>query len=385
MRRTTQAVSAAELCLHLAGGTAQDYIRVRRAIGRRLPWAERPRERVDRARLSPQRMERIRLGADRALAAREIERIDRFGARLVSWRHDDYPGSLRHLSLPPLLLAVRGRWPVATHAIAVIGARAATEYGQQCARRLAGAAARAGLAVISGLARGIDRYALEAALAEGGWPVAVLGCGLDVYYPPEHRRLQDEIASRGTLVSEFPMGQRPDRFAFPRRNRIIAALARQVLVVEAGTRSGALITVDHALEMGRDVLAVPGPIDSEPSRGTNRLIADGAQPVLDEGWLLELVGARGGERSPSAPDRDEEPLLAALGSRPLPPDELAARTGRDVRSIRSALIALELAGRVRRIDGGRYARRDDGLAARRADPGNAPGSAAATPRSPLPR
>ncbi|MHC5212229.1 MAG: DNA-processing protein DprA [Planctomycetota bacterium] len=365
MRRTTQAVSAAELCLHLAGGTARDYVQLRQAIGRRLRWTGRPRKDLSEAGLTPQRLQRILDGGDRALAAREVERLDAVGARLVSWRHDDYPACLRHLSRPPLLLAVRGRWPVDARAVAVVGARAATSYGQQAARRLAGAAARAGMPVISGLARGIDRHALEAAIAEQGWPVAVLGCGLDVYYPPEHRDLQETIAERGTLISEFPMGQQPDRFAFPRRNRIIAALAQKVLVVEAAERSGALITADHALEIGREVLAVPGPIDSVASRGTNRLIADGAHPVLDENWMLELAGDGIRNRPAAATDDADEPLLVELGTRALSPDVLAARSGQDVRSIRSALIALELAGRVRRVEGGRYARRDTGPRARR--------------------
>jgi DNA processing protein len=358
MRRTTHAVSAAELCLHLAGGTANDYVRLRQSIGRRLAWDRRPRAQLAGAGLSPQRLQRIVVGADRRRARQEVERLDRIGARLVSWRHTDYPPGLRHLPQPPLLLAIRGRWPVDPRAVAIVGARAATAYGTQAARRLAGAAARAGLPVVSGLARGIDREALEAALTEDAWPVAVLGCGLDVYYPPEHERLQESIAERGTLISEFPMGQRPDRFAFPRRNRIIAALAQKVLVVEAGERSGALITADHALEIGRQVMAVPGPIDSFQSRGTNRLIADGAHPALDERWMLELLGCRAPVAPIAAADPDEDPVLAALGTRPLAPDELAAATGQDVRGVRAALIALELAGRVCRVAGGRYTRRD---------------------------
>jgi DNA processing protein len=167
-------------------------------------------------------------------------------------------------------------------------------------------------------------------------------------------------------------GQRPDRFAFPRRNRVIAALSQAVLVVEAGARSGALITADHALEIGRDVLAVPGPIDSEASRGANALIFDGATPVLDEAGLLELLGERraadgpgaagaaGSEASSGAPDEAGRALLAALGAQALALDELVEAAGVDVARARSALIALELEGRVRRLDGGRYARLDPG-------------------------
>ncbi|HZL99466.1 MAG TPA: DNA-processing protein DprA, partial [Planctomycetota bacterium] len=212
--------------------------------------------------------------------------------------------------------------------------------------------------------RGIDRFALEAALAEDGWPVAVLGCGLDIAYPPEHAELQRAIAARGTLVSEFPLGQVPDRYAFPRRNRVIAALSRAVLVVEAGRRSGALITVDHALELGLDVLAVPGPIDAETSQGTNRLIFDGAHPVLDEEGLLHLLGVDGtaGETAagiaPAASAASAavgRRLLAALGGRARPLDELSEAAGIDVAAARAGLVALELEGRVQRVGGGLYA------------------------------
>ena len=161
---------------------------------------------------------------------------------------------------------------------------------------------------------------------------------------------------QGTLISEFPLGTRPTRFSFPRRNRIIAALAQAVLVVEAGRRSGALITAGFALDLAREVLAVPGPIDSEQSLETNRLILDGAHPVIDvPSLLLPLGGEPSGVSRTAQP---AHPLLAALGTRALGIDELVRATGEDVRRTRSALIALELSGQVRRVDGGRYVARD---------------------------
>ena len=356
-------VLPAEMCVHLAGGTANDFVALRRKFGWHAEYFQQPPIALAdlRLRLAPRRIERLNELRDLRRVGEELARCAQLGVRLVSWRHDGYPAPLRHLPQPPLVLGVLGRWPVPPAAISIVGARAATAYGRQATLRLAGAATRAGFAVVSGLARGIDRFALEAALAEDGWPVAVLGCGLDVVYPPEHAELQRAIVARGTLVSEFPLGQEPDRYTFPRRNRVIAALARSVLVVEAGQRSGALITVDHALEIGRDVLAVPGPIDSDSSQGTNRLIFDGAQPVLDEAGLLHLLGAHdaaAAEAAAGAPgDGGPRRLLAALGSRALSLDELADAARLEVGAVRAGLIALELEGQVRRVAGGRYARR----------------------------
>lgn len=355
-------VLPSEMCIHLAGGTALDFVGLRQEFGWAAPWFEHSGPELIAAGLHRRRAARLLTLADKRAAGDEFLRCERLGVRLVSWRHPDYPAPLRHLPQPPIVLGALGRWPVPARAVAIVGSRAATAYGRQATLRLAGAASRAGFAVVSGLARGVDRAALEAALAEGGWPVAVLGCGLDVVYPPEHAALQRAIAEQGTLVSEFPLGQRPDRHAFPRRNRVIAALSQAVLVVEAGQRSGALITAEHALEIGREVLAVPGPIDAEASKGTNRLIFDGAQPVLDEAGLLHLLGAH---QAAAAADRAAGPaseggnerLLAALGQRAMALDELADAAQVDVGRARAALIALELEGQIRRIDGGRYARR----------------------------
>jgi DNA processing protein len=341
------------LCLHVAGGTADECVKLVRAFGSPGPWRERSPDEWHEAGL-PDDRSRLVLSdpAGRAAQAEAAACAER-GIRLVWCEEDDFPPALRALPQAPLVLAVRGRWPPPEPALGVVGSRAATPYGMNATRRLAGAAARAGVALVSGLARGIDRAAHDAALAEGACPIAVLGNGLGIPYPPEHAGLQETIAREGTLISEFTLHDPPTRWTFPRRNRLIAALARWLLVVEASSQSGALITARHAIELNRPVLVVPGPIDSATSQGTNRLIADGAQPILDVEDLLlalDLTPAAGTQGS-------RHPLLVAMGSAVLPPDEIARRLMRPVSEVRAALVALELQGRVVRVAGGRYAAR----------------------------
>jgi len=356
---TQRPISLAELAVHLSGGTAVEYLRMRRTLGRRRDWLRLTPDAWRRAGLPARRAERLRSLATGDGPRRELARARALGVTLVAHRHPDYPTSLRHLDQPPLLLNVRGRWPPPPRALAIVGARAATPTGRHAAEELAAAASAAGVAVVSGLARGIDRCALSATVEEGGWPVAVLGCGIDVVYPPENVELQEEVARRGTLVSEFPFGTRPDRWTFPRRNRILAALSDHVLVVEAGARSGALITAGFALDLGRDVWAVPGAVDSPQSMGTNRLIFDGALPVLGPRWLRELLGHAGATAAgvDARGDAEEEPVLAALSGRSLTVDEVATAADVDARTARSHLVRLEVEGAVRRLAGGRYARR----------------------------
>jgi len=346
-------VSIAEVAFHLAGGSADDWARVEALPGAAaVDWMALGPERWKAAGLGPERRRRLEQARDGRRARDEARRCREQGIRLVAHGTPDYPETLRRAADAPLVLAVRGRWPVTGPVLAVVGARAATAYGRQATRSLAGAAARGGVAIVSGLARGVDRFALEAALDEDGWPVGVVGCGIDVVYPREHRELQEQVARRGTLVSQFPLGQRPAAFAFPRRNKIIAALASRVLVVEAGQRSGSLITAGYALELGRDVLAVPGAIDAELSRGTNKLIEDGAVPIIDVRSLQAQLPQADGTPRP----RSAHPLLAALDGRALTVDELAQETGLPVARVRSSLIGLELTGAVRHGPGGRYAR-----------------------------
>ncbi len=352
MNRRNRKDAAETMALHLAGGTAADLQRLRRAHGRGARCWERQEDELVAAGLSATRARRL-VTLDPARLRAEPVACHALGLRLVQNGSSDYPDELDHLVDPPLILAVRGRWPPPAEALAIVGARAATSYGRSTTGRLARAAAGAGVAVISGLARGVDRWALEATLDVGGWPLAVLGNGPDVVYPPEHAGLQAAIAERGTVISEFPLGHRPSRWSFPRRNRIIAALARWILVVEAGRRSGALITVDHGLDLGREILAVPGPVDAPPSEGTNRLILDGAVPVLDEAVLLQTLD----RDLPARGDPSSDPIIDAIGHNARTADELALACGVSTRAVRSRLIALELDGRVDRLPGDRYLRR----------------------------
>ncbi len=203
------------------------------------------------------------------------------GARIVTITDDDYPGRLKEIADPPIVLYVKGKMLAPEDvAIAIVGARGATAYGLGIAERFAMRMAEAGAAVISGMARGIDAAAHRGALKAGGRTVGVLGCGLDMVYPLQNKGLYAEVSDRGCLVSEFPLGAEPMPYNFPRRNRIVSALSHGVVVVEANARSGALITAEFALEQGREVYAVPGRIDSPQSRGPHELMRHGAKIVL---------------------------------------------------------------------------------------------------------
>lgn len=220
---------------------------------------------------------------------REEERAAGCGARVVTPLDEGYPEPLRTIFDPPLCLYVRGAWTKAdSNALAVVGTRAASAYGRAQAERLSFLAAKAGLTVVSGLARGIDTAAHKGALKSGGRTIAVIGGALDCLYPPENKGLADEIAEgRGAVVSEFPMGREPGRTTFVWRNRLVSGLSKGVLVVEAGAHSGAMQTAALALEQDRAVMAVPGRVDLEGSKGPHRLIRDGARLVEDLDDILK--------------------------------------------------------------------------------------------------
>ena len=259
-----------------------------------------------------------------------------------------FPSELMDLGRPPAEL-----WKLGSLAaldgprVAIVGTREATSYGERVTRELAGALARAGACIISGLARGIDAAAHRAALAVGGRTVAVLGTGVDVAYPVGHRALHAEIADRGLLLAEQPPGSRPFKGSFPRRNRIIAALARLIIVIEAPARSGALNTVAHALELQRTVAAVPGPIDAPSSAGTNGLLRDGAQVIGSIGDALTLAGLSGAPaRSRVEPEGDERMVWLALADGALELEAIVATTRLPAGRCLAAVSALELAGTV---------------------------------------
>jgi DNA processing protein len=278
------------------------------------------------------------------------------GIRVVSIADADYPGWLRRTHEPPVRLWVRGRLVAdeGERSVAIVGARAATPLGAAFTRTLARDLAAAGLTIVSGLARGIDTAAHAGALAAGGRTVAVLGSGIDVVYPRENASLADAIAAAGLLASQYPPGTAPQPFHFPRRNATIAGWSRLVVVVEAGEKSGALITARLALDEGREVMAVPGHPSQPCSAGTNALLRDGAALVRDAGDVLAELGL---PARPVVPPPAADPVLACF--RPGVPcgvDELAGRAGCPLPALLSRLSQLELSGALRRLPGGLFVR-----------------------------
>jgi DNA processing protein len=275
-----------------------------------------------------------------------------------------YPAHLSALSAPPTLHVAGTILTDDDLAVAIVGSRHATAYGVEVAERLASDLASRGVTIVSGLARGIDTAAHRGALAAGGRTIAVLGSGVDVVYPPENARLADDIQRQGALVSQFAPGTPPLSWHFPERNRTLAGLALGVVVVEAAERSGALITAGLAAEMGREVFAVPGRITAETSRGTNRLLQDGAKLVLDwtdivqelpEAWRRSLRERGAGVAELPSLDADATRVLALLQpDEPLHIEQLITRGGMDAGALGATLVALEIKGRARQIEGQRW-------------------------------
>jgi DNA processing protein len=287
--------------------------------------------------------------------ARVIEKADRLldargrvGAGFVLNSDTTFPEQLQTLADPPAALWFIGQWETLRGpVVAIVGTRTATTYGERIARELASALARAGACIVSGMARGIDGVAHRAALDAGGRTAAVLGTGVDVVYPAAHRTLHRHIAERGLLLSELPLGERSTAGSFPRRNRIIAGLAHMTIVVEAPVRSGALITAGDAEASNRIVAAVPGPIDSPQSEGTNLLIRDGAQIITSVADALALVGLTPPVRStPRLETDDESRLWRALADGPADIDGLCHRAALPAQRCLAAVTALELRGAV---------------------------------------
>lgn len=313
--------------------------------------------------------ETIRGWESRIELAEEKRRMAEHGIEALTIEDDDYPPALREIHDPPHLLFIRGRLlPRDRHAIAVVGSRRATHYGRESARRLAFQLAHAGLTIVSGLARGIDTCAHEAALAAGGRTVAVLGSGIGNVFPPENQALADRIAESGAgaVISEFPVLYVPDRQSFPLRNRIVSGMSQGILVAEAPGRSGALITANQAMEQGRAVYAVPGPIDRPTSEGCNRLIQDGAKLVIDSRDILEDLEmllppgtGRGPAPDPSAFSRFaaenldpvESAILAALEDSETPIDAVIERTGHPSPVVSATLLKLEMKKLVKQLPG----------------------------------
>lgn len=297
--------------------------------------------------------------------AAELRRTEDAGVAILTIDDPAYPRRLREIYAAPPVLFVKGELrPEDDLAVAVVGTRRNTGYGRVATEQIVGEVARAGVTIVSGLARGIDTYAHRAALAAGGRTIAVFGCGLDTVYPAENRDLARQIAESGALVSEHALGAGPEATNFPARNRIISGLSRATLVVEAGERSGALITAEFALDQGRDVLAVPGPITAPSSAGTNRRIQEGARLVATSADVLAELGVV--EAAPAEarlqlglsellpPTDAETGILARLADEPFGADDLARLLGLAPQEIASGLTLLELKGRIRQVGGLNY-------------------------------
>jgi DNA processing protein len=289
----------------------------------------------------------------------ELRRLADVGADVITIDDDRYPSRLRQIYAAPPVLFVRGELPPAdARVLSVVGTRHATAYGRAVTEKIVGELASRGVWIVSGFARGIDTHAHRAAVEAGGKTLAVFACGLDTIYPPENRELAKKVAEHGALVTELPLGARPEARNFPARNRIVSGIAPATLVVEAGDRSGALITAEFALAQGRDVLAVPGPITSPRSAGTNRLIHDGAALVQSAADVMEALGLADRPAASQLPlgellpvDADEQALLARLADEPMLVDDLAHALGKPLQDVLTALTMLELKGRVRQAGG----------------------------------
>ena len=300
----------------------------------------------------------------RLQAAAAIETAVRQGLDIITCAEADYPPPLTAIVDPPPVLWLRGvRQALEGPGVAMVGSRAGSPYALAVAERLAADLAERGLTVVSGLARGVDSAAHRGALSVGGKTVAVLGCGADVVYPPEHGGLVTQIAARGAVISELVPGTPPQAWLFPQRNRIISGLCRATVVIEAGEKSGSLITARCALEQGRDVLAVPGNILNGRNRGGHALIRDGARIVETADDILEELGLSGGADRSTRPGSSAvpagDPVLAALGAGDTCDlDGIAERTGLSAARLLPRLFELEMLGLVKRVGGGRFVRFD---------------------------
>jgi len=294
----------------------------------------------------------------------EMERLDRFGVAALTWKDPGYPARLKEIYDCPPLLYMRGQLlPQDEWCLAVVGTRRPTLYGKQVTQELVSELARRGVTIVSGLARGVDAEAHRAALEVGGRTLAIFACGLDIVYPSEHAHLAQQIMSQGALLSDYPLGTRPKAEHFPRRNRIMSGLSLGTLVIEAGDSSGALITAGRAVEQNREVFAVPGSILSPASRGTNRLIQDGAKlvrsytDVLEELNLTARVQPQPEQlemRELLPVDDTEAVLLKKLSAQPTHIDEVCRESGLPISLVSSTMALLEIKGLVKQVGAMNY-------------------------------
>ena len=293
----------------------------------------------------------------------EAEKLERVGVQAVTWHDPIYPARLKEIHDPPLVLYFQGSLlPEDERSVAVVGTRSATSYGREVASLLSGGLASSGITIVSGLARGIDGIAHQAALKAGGRTIAVLASGLDIIYPPEHASLARSICQKGALMTEHPLGTKPHAKQFPRRNRLMSGMTLGTLVVEAGEGSGAMWTVRHALEQDREVFCVPGSIFSPTSRVTNGLIQQGAKLVSKTEDVLEELNLSAIPLQLEMPavahaDGDEESLLLShISLEPIHIDEIRSLAELPISVVSGTLAMLELKGLVQSVGGMNYIR-----------------------------
>ncbi len=300
---------------------------------------------------------KVRREVDLAQVLQKVEAVD---AHVLTWESADYPELLQQISDPPPVLFVKGELtPSDEWAVAMVGTRKATAYGKEVARQVAGELARNHVTVVSGMARGIDGVAHQAALEAGGRTIAVFGCGVDQIYPPEHRQLAQDIIENGALISDYPLGTEPEGKNFPPRNRIISGLSTGAVVVEAGLRSGALITADFAADQGREVFAVPGNIFSPASKGCNRLLRDGAHVVTEARDVLETLhldqlAEKQVARAVLPENATEATIFDQLSHEPSHVDDIARSIDLPIEDVSSTLVMMELKGMVRQVGALQY-------------------------------
>jgi len=287
----------------------------------------------------------------------KCKRAEHLGIKIISYLDDTYPRNLKNTSHSPPVLFIRGEIKETDQkSLAIIGTRQPTPYGRMVAEKFAFELAQLGITIVSGLARGIDTHAHIGALRAKGRTLAVLGCGVDVIYPPENKKYYDEIAQNGAVISEFNIGTTPFAMNFPKRNRIISGLSLGILAVEAPADSGVLNTVTWAADQGREVFAVPGAINQQTSVGTNRLIKDGAKPVTSvEDICQELKIAFERKERKEIPVTDlEKKILDILSSEPLYPDQMIEILNEPIQVLLPQLLSLEIKGLVKQLPGNKY-------------------------------
>jgi DNA processing protein len=291
----------------------------------------------------------------------ELEKLAKLKVSVLSWESKGYPSLLKNIHNPPLVLYLRGQFiPQDEWALAVVGTRRATSYGREGTRMFVQGLVQNKITVVSGLAYGIDTEAHHSAIQAGGRTLAVLGCGVDIVYPAENRKLSQAVSENGALISEYPLGTKPEGGNFPQRNRIISGLSLGTLFVEGQVQSGARITADYALEQGREVFAIPGPIFRKTSAGPNYMIQQGgAKLVTQVNDILEELNltmvAHHSEARAIIPDNEVEAvLLKQLSLEPTHVDELGHTTNLSAAEIASTLTLMELKGMVRQVGGMNY-------------------------------